>query len=95
MSCLQRAFEDKYEDFKKSLNLNTGSLKGSYVVDNEFPIGQHDKQQYFRSITYQVKLSGNSLTINQKGDKLPFTLIQGYSRNDESKKRQYSKSTTK
>jgi len=39
MSCLQRAFEDKYEDFKKSLNLNTGSLKGSYVVDNEFPIG--------------------------------------------------------
>lgn len=39
MSCLQRAFEDKYDDFKKTLTLNTGNLRGSYVVDNEFPIG--------------------------------------------------------
>lgn len=95
MTCLQRAFEDKYEDFKKSGQLNNTNLKGHYVVDNEFPIGEHDKQQYFRSIAFQVKLNGSALTLAYQGEKRPFTLIEGYSRNDESKKRSYAKPNSK
>jgi hypothetical protein len=95
MSYLQKAFEEKYEEFKKSLASNTANLKGHYVADNEFPIGEHDKQQYFRSIAYQAKISGVSLTTNTSGEKRPFTLIEGYSKNEDSKKRQYSKAHSK
>jgi hypothetical protein len=95
MSYLQKAFEEKFEEFKKTLTTNNGSLKGHYVADNEFPIGEHDKQQYFRSIAFQAKISGVPLTTNTSGEKRPFTLIEGYSRNDESKKRQYSKAHSK
>jgi hypothetical protein len=65
------------------------------VADNEFPIGEHDKQQYFRSIAFQAKIGGTALTTNLSGEKRPFTLIEGYSRNDDSKKRQYSKAHSK
>lgn len=95
MNYLQKAFEEKFDDFKKSAASNSGSLKGHYVADNEFPIGEHDKQQYFRSIAFQAKISGVSLTTTSSGEKRPFTLIEGYSRNDESKKRQYSKAHSK
>jgi hypothetical protein len=74
MSCLQRAFEEKYEEFKKSMNSNT-TFKGCYVVDNEFPIGEGDKQQHFRSIVYQGKLQNCPLNINTGAEKQLFTLI--------------------
>lgn len=70
-------------------------FKGNYVVDNEFPIGEGDKQQHFRSIVYQGKLQSASLTINTNSEKRPFTLIESFSRNEDSKKRPHSKSITK
>lgn len=91
MTYLQKSFEEKYEEFKKTVSNNTGTLKGYYVTDNEFPIGEHDKQQYFRSVAFQAKINSTSLTTTSGGEKKPFTLIEGYSRNDESKKRNYSK----
>lgn len=90
MSCLQRAFEEKYEEFKKSFQSSTHNFKGSYVVDNQFPIGEGDKQQHFRSIVYQAKLQNNPLTINTTNDKRPFTLIESFSKNEDNKKRPHS-----
>jgi hypothetical protein len=55
--------------------MHNGNLKGYYVADNEFPIGEQDKQQYFRSIAFQAKLSGVSLITHSSGEKKPFTLI--------------------
>jgi hypothetical protein len=36
---LVKAFEEKYDEFKKGIGVNNGNLRGYYVVDNEFPIG--------------------------------------------------------
>lgn len=95
MMYLQKSFEDKFQEFKKTIAVNVGTLKGSYVVDNEFPIGEQFKQQYFRSYAFQAKITGVPLTTNISSEKRAFTLIQAYSRNDDSKKRQYSKAHSK
>ena len=34
MTYLQKAFEEKYEEFKKSISTQNGNLKGHYVADN-------------------------------------------------------------
>jgi hypothetical protein len=34
MSYLQKAFEEKFDELKKTLTSNTGTLKGHYVADN-------------------------------------------------------------
>lgn len=76
MANFQRCFIEQYDQFKKTVSYSSTALKGYYVVDNQFPIGQHDRQQYFRSIAYQAKISGTPLTIsNTQGQRKPFTLI--------------------
>lgn len=96
MGTLQRCFIERYEQFKATVSYSSAVLKGHYVVDNEFPIGEHDRQQYFRSIAFQAKVSGVPLTISAfPGQRKPFTLIEGYSRNDQSKKRLHSKTPAK
>jgi len=95
MGALLRAFNEKYPEFKRNTSNSSLPFKGFYVSDNEFPIGKGDKQQYFRSVAYQSKFNGFNLSINSNGNKLPFTLIEGYSKNDESKKRGHSKSSIK
>jgi hypothetical protein len=75
--------------------MNSATFKGSYVCDNEFPIGEGDKQQHFRSIVFQSKLSNFSLSINTSQDKRPFTLIESFSKNEDSKKRPHAKSAGK
>ena len=67
MGYLQRSFEEKYDEFKRAVGLHNGNLKGFYVADNEFPIGEQDKQQYFRSIAFQAKMSGIPLTTYSSG----------------------------
>jgi hypothetical protein len=42
-------------------------LKGNYVADNEFPIGEQDKQQYFRSVAYNCKINNNYLFNQSTG----------------------------
>jgi hypothetical protein len=39
MGCLQRAFEERFDDFKRGMTMNSMQMKGNYVSDNEFPIG--------------------------------------------------------
>jgi hypothetical protein len=34
MSCLQRAFEEKYDEFKRNMSSSSTPFKGHYVVDN-------------------------------------------------------------
>jgi hypothetical protein len=34
MGYLQKSFEEKYDEFKKSVGNHTGNLKGYYVADN-------------------------------------------------------------
>lgn len=34
MTYLQKAFEERFEEFKKTLVSNAGHLKGYYVADN-------------------------------------------------------------
>ena len=82
MNCLQRCFEDKYKDFQSKISSNANNLfQGKYVCDNEFPIGEGDRQQHFRSIVFQPKLSNCTLTINTSQEKRPFTLIESFSKN--------------
>jgi hypothetical protein len=95
MGALQRAFEEKYDEFKQKMPNNTCPLKGLYVSDNEYPIGEGDKQQHFRCVAYQSKLNNNQLSVTLNGRKLPFTLIEAYSKNEENRKRTTSKSVIK
>ena len=74
---------------------NSYPLKGFYVSDNEYPIGEGDKQQHFRCVAYQSKLNNNHLSVTLNGHKLPFTLIEAYSKNEENRKRTSSKSAIK
>lgn len=39
LNCLQRSFDECFSEFKASSNAFVGSMKGNYVIDNEFPIG--------------------------------------------------------
>lgn len=39
MANFQRCFIEKYDQFKKTVCYSSTTLKGHYVVDNEFPIG--------------------------------------------------------
>lgn len=89
-------FQSKLEEFKKAHNSNFPSItiKGNYLVDNEYPIGENDKQQYFRCLAYDVKIGNNSLVCEVEGVKRKFTIIEGYSRNDENKKRAYARSNS-
>ena len=77
------------------MNTNQIPFKGSYVCDNEFPIGEGDKQQHFRSICYNSKLNNSTLVISNNLEKRNFTLIESFSKNEESKKRLHSKSAAK
>lgn len=91
MQIFHKAFMDKYEDFKAHSHSNTITLKGSYIVDNEFPIGDQDRQQYFRAITYRVRMGNHSISSHSEEEKRPFTLIEGYSKNEDAKKRSHPK----
>lgn len=76
------------------MNASQISFKGNYVCDNEFPIGEGDKQQHFRSIVYNSRLNNSALQISAS-EKRPFTLIESFSKNEESKKRLNAKSMSK
>jgi hypothetical protein len=93
MTIFYEVFNQKFEEFKKIHNHNFPSItvKGNYLIDNEFPIGENDKQQYFRCLAHDVKIGNISLTFDVNDQKRKFTVIEGYSRNDENKKRSYSK----
>ena len=95
MGALQRAFEEKYEEFKHSMPNNSFPLKGHYVSDNEYPIGEGDKQQHFRCVAYQSRLNNNQVSVTLNGHKLPFTLIEAFSKNEENRKRSSSKAAVK
>jgi hypothetical protein len=95
MGALQRAFEEKYEEFKHSMSNTSFPLKGFYVSDNEYPIGEGDKQQHFRCVAYQSRLNNNHLSVILNGHKLPFTLIEAFSKNEENRKRTSSKTTVR
>ena len=50
---LKDTFNDQYEWFKKDHGRNFSHsilLQGNYLVDNEYPIGEGDKTQFFRAI---------------------------------------------
>jgi len=95
MGALQRAFEEKYNEFKQSMTNTSYQLKGFYVSDNEYPIGEGDKQQHFRCVAYQSRLNNNQLSVTLNGHKLPFTLIEAFSKNEENRKRSHSKTAVK
>ena len=95
MGCLQRCFQDKYKEFQQGINCQSVNFKGEYICDNEFPIGEGDKQQHFRSIVFNSRLNNSDLLINTSTDRRPFTLIESFSKNEESKKRLHSKSAAK
>lgn len=94
MAMFQEVFVQKFEEFKKNHNANFPSItvKGNYLIDNEFPIGENDKQQYLRCLAHDVKIGNASLIFEAQDTKRIFTVIEGYSKNDEGKKRSYSKS---
>jgi hypothetical protein len=89
MALFQEVFVQKFEEFKKNHSTNFASItvKGNYLIDNEFPIGENDKQQYLRCLAHDVKIGNASLIFEAQDVKRIFTVVEGYSRNDESKKR--------
>jgi hypothetical protein len=93
MAIFYEVFNQKFEEFKKIHNHNFSSItvKGNYLIDNEFPIGENDKQQYFRCLAHDVKIGNSSLSFDVNDQRRKFTVIEGYSRNDDNKKRSYSK----
>ena len=99
METLRVSFMSKYEQFKKENATSQGNhqqmLKGESVTDNEYPIGEKDGQQYFRGICFQAKIDSSFLQATYNNERRHFTLVEGYSRNDDSKKRQHPKSASK
>lgn len=54
MGLLMEAFDTKINEFRRihSSNFPSINVKGSYIIDNEFPIGEGDMQQYFRCLAF-------------------------------------------
>ena len=52
---------------------------------------QNDIHQYFRALANDVKIANGSLSIGNKEERKNFTIIEGYSRNDNYKKKQLPK----
>jgi hypothetical protein len=77
MSIFQEVFIQKFEEFKKNHNANFPSItvKGNYLIDNEFPIGENDKQQYLRCLAHDVKIGNASLIFDAQDTKRIFTVI--------------------
>lgn len=87
---------EKFDAFKNGVSSSMQTLKGINMAENEFPIGDDDKQQYFRAIVYQSKLGNMSLYgNNQSGAKKSYALIEGYSKNEDPKKRKLVKEESK
>lgn len=77
MAIFYEVFNQKFEEFKKIHNHNFSSIsvKGNYLIDNEFPIGENDKQQYFRCLAHDVKIGNSSLSFDVNDQRRKFTVI--------------------
>lgn len=47
--------------------------------------------QYFRCLAYEVKIGSGTLSVGANEERKPFTIIEGFSRNEDFKKRSLMK----
>jgi hypothetical protein len=83
MNIMNEVFASKFDEFKKnhSIHFPSISVKGNYLIDNEFPIGEGDKHQYFRCLAHELKI-GNITIVNEgEHGRRSFSLIEAYSKN--------------
>jgi hypothetical protein len=91
---LLSVFTMKFEAFKRAHTnrFQPQTLRSTYLVENEYPVGENDIHQYFKCLAYEVKIGSGSLTVGTDEDRKPFSVIEGFSRNEDHKKRPLSRS---
>lgn len=62
---LLSVFTTKFEAFKRAHTnrFQPQTLRSTYLVENEYPVGENDIHQYFKCLAYEVKIGSGSLTV--------------------------------
>jgi hypothetical protein len=77
MELLYECFHDKFESFKKehSQHYPSSILRGEYLSDNEFPVGEKERFQLFRCLVYRMKQGNYNFTGGEGDEEMPFSVI--------------------
>ena len=84
-------FNQKFDTFKRNheKKYHVSHFQSHYVFENEFPVGENDKHQYFRCLAYEARIGIAYMTMGTDTDRKPFTIVEGFSRNEDYKKKPF------
>ncbi len=76
------------DEFKKkhSKSFHVPHLRAQYLTDHEYPIGENE-HQYLRLLATDVTIVSEKLTYEEEQILKSITAIEGYSRNEDHKRR--------